>query len=103
NWNDEPCKQIRDDARTDSGRERDEQVEHAHERYVEIEILSQPGTNASDLSLCAGAYQSLRGRSPHHITAVRARPTVISDGLAASVAVHDCASSRFDTTIAGKM
>ena len=39
-WNDDPCEQVRDDAGTDSGSERDEDVEDAHERYVEIEILS---------------------------------------------------------------
>ena len=39
-WNDDPCEQVRDDTRTDSGSERDEEAEDAHERYVEIEILS---------------------------------------------------------------
>lgn len=39
-WNDDPCEQVRNDARTDSGSERDKEAEDAHERYVEIEILS---------------------------------------------------------------
>src|SRR5258707_14735421 len=39
-WNNDPCEQVGDDARTNSGSERDEEAEDAHERYVEIEILS---------------------------------------------------------------
>jgi hypothetical protein len=39
-WNDDPCEEVGDDARTDSGSDRDEEAEDAHERYVAIEILS---------------------------------------------------------------
>src|ERR1700758_2223405 len=59
-WHDDPGQHVRDHARTDSGRSSKEDAEDAHERYVEIEILSKPGTNARDLSLGAGAYQFLR-------------------------------------------
>src|ERR1700687_1141721 len=87
--NNDPSEHVRDDAREDSARERDEEPEDAHERCVEIEILSQPGTNARDLSIGARAQQSLRRRrNPHHVSAVGAKAAVLSDGLTASVAVH---------------
>src|ERR1700687_5993709 len=87
--NDDPSEHIRDDARENSARERDEEPQNAHERCVEIEILSQPGTNARDLSVVARTHQFLRrGRNPHHVSAVGAIPAVLSDDLTASVAVH---------------
>src|ERR1700687_1726850 len=87
--NDDPPEHIRDDAREDSARKRDEEPENAYERCVEIQILSQPGTNARDLSVSARAHQFLRrGRNPHHVSAVGAIPAVLSDDLTASVAVH---------------
>jgi|SRR5271170_4206359 len=95
-WDDDPCKQVRDDARTNSGGEREEDADDAHERYVEIEMVSQAGTNARDLFLGAGAHQFLRrGRNPHCFAAVGAKVAVLGDVFAASVAVHDCASLRF--------
>src|SRR3984893_4634666 len=91
--NDDPSEDVRDDARENSARERDEEPQDPHERCVEIEILSQPGTNARDLSVGARAQQSLRrGRNPYHVSAVGAKAAVLSDGLATSVAVHGCVS-----------
>jgi hypothetical protein len=39
-WNDDPSEQVRDDAQTNSGSERDEEAEDAHEGCVKIEVLS---------------------------------------------------------------
>src|SRR5207302_7777474 len=39
-WNDDPRKQVRDDAWKYPGSERDEEAKDAHERCVEIEVLS---------------------------------------------------------------
>src|SRR6266446_5114722 len=87
--NDDPSEHIRDDARNDSTRECDEEPQYPHQRYVEIQILRQPRTNAPDLSVGARAHQFFRcGRNPHHDAAVGTKAAVLGDGLAASVAVH---------------
>src|SRR5271169_3377136 len=91
--NDDPSEHVRDDAWGNSARERDEEPEDAHERNVKLKIVSQPGTNARDLSVGAGAHQFLRhGRNAHDVSAVGAKAAILSNGLAASVAVHGCVS-----------
>src|ERR1700733_580645 len=51
--------------------------------------MSEPGTNAGDLFLGAGAHQFLgRGWNPHYLAATGADPVILSEGLAASVAIH---------------
>ena len=88
-WNDDPCDQVGNDARTDSGGERDEDAYDAHQRYVEIVIMSQAGTDAGDLSVGAGAHKFPgHGRDAHHRAAVGTKADVLSDVLAARVAVH---------------
>src|ERR1700693_1892604 len=58
-WNDDPCEQVGDDARTNAGRERDEDAEDANEGYVEIEMLGQPGANTCNLSVGSGGGRVL--------------------------------------------
>src|SRR5580658_1658053 len=90
-WNDDPSKNIRDDSREDSATERDEEPEDAHERHIELEIVSQTGANTADFPVRSRTHQLLRHRHhPHHVAAVRAKAPIFSDSLAASVAVHGC-------------
>ena len=68
---------------------RESAAQCAHQGYVEIEIFSESGANASDFSVCTGAHQLLRrGDDSDYVAAVRAVTTVLSDDLATGVAIH---------------
>jgi hypothetical protein len=92
-WNNDPSEQVGDDAWAGSGGERQEDAEDAHERFIEIEIVSKAGADTGDLFVGAGACQSFRGaprrgRNAHDFPAVGAEVDVLSDVFTASVAVH---------------
>src|ERR1019366_9006866 len=92
-WNDDPSEEVGYDAGANSGCKCDEKPQDTHERYVEIQMVGQTGADASDFLVRARAHQLLwRGRNPHHVATVGAKAPVISDGFAASVAVHGCIS-----------
>jgi hypothetical protein len=99
---DDPSDYVRNNAREDSSGKGDEEPEDSHERDVLIEILSQTGTNSCDLSVTY-AQQFLRSRQKtYQFATVRTEPAILSNGFAASVAVHGSASLHFDTMVAEK-
>ena len=66
--------------------------------------MRKAGTNARNLSIAPGTYQFLWNRRvPYHISAIGAEPSVINDGLATSIAVHESALCYQDTTMTAKM
>src|SRR5258708_19242576 len=90
-WNDDPRQQIRDDPWANSGGEGNEHPQDTHQRHIQIEILSQTGTNTRNLFVASEAHQPLRRRRrTGHTPAVGAKANVLSNGLAATVAIHAC-------------
>src|ERR1700756_3607004 len=90
----DPGHDVAHDAEDDPGKERDDYPQHAHQRHVEVKVLRQPGTDASNLSVDAGTHKALAGaHRSHALAAIGTQVSVVLDHFAAVVAIHGSASN----------